>query len=37
VHVGAPIDTSSWREADAAIIKEQVRDHYVRWKEALDE
>lgn len=36
VHVGAPIDTSSWEEEDASIIKEQVRDHYVRWKEALD-
>jgi 1-acyl-sn-glycerol-3-phosphate acyltransferase len=36
VHIGAPIDTTSWRGEDAAILKEQVRDQYVRWKEQLD-
>lgn len=36
IHVGDPINTSAWREEDAAIIKEQVRDHYIRWKEKLD-
>lgn len=36
VHVGAPIDTSAWREADIVIIKEQVRDYYKRWKEELN-
>lgn len=36
VHVGEPIDTSGWRAEDAATIKEDVRDHYVRWKEELD-
>ncbi len=36
VHIGAPIDTSSWREEDAATLKEQVRNHYIRWKEELD-
>lgn len=36
VHVGRPIDTSAWRGEDAAAIKEQVRDLYVRWKEQLD-
>jgi 1-acyl-sn-glycerol-3-phosphate acyltransferase len=36
VHIGAPIDTTSWREEDAATLKEQVRNHYVRWKEELD-
>jgi 1-acyl-sn-glycerol-3-phosphate acyltransferase len=35
LHIGEPIDTSAWREEDAAIIKEQVRDLYVRWKEKL--
>jgi 1-acyl-sn-glycerol-3-phosphate acyltransferase len=35
VHVGVPIDTSTWREADAAIIREEVREYYVRWKEQL--
>ncbi len=36
LHIGAPIDTSAWRASDAAMIKEQVRDHYKKWKEALD-
>lgn len=36
VHVGKPIDTSTWQAEDAPILKEQVRDHYVRWKELLD-
>ena len=36
VHVGEPIDTSAWRGEDAAVIKEQVRDYYVRWKAELD-
>ena len=35
IHIGEPIDTSAWREEEAAIIKEQVRDFYVLWKEAL--
>jgi len=37
VHVGRPIDTSTWWGEDAAAIKEQVRDLYVRWKEELDD
>ncbi|MGV8991521.1 MAG: lysophospholipid acyltransferase family protein [Thiobacillus sp.] len=36
VHLGAPIDTSAWRESDAAITKERVRDHYIMWKGELD-
>jgi len=36
VYVGQPIDTSQWRIEDAARLKDLVRDHYVRWKEALD-
>jgi len=36
IHVGEPIDTSAWREDDAATIKEQVRNLFVRWKEELD-
>jgi 1-acyl-sn-glycerol-3-phosphate acyltransferase len=36
VRVGEPIDTSAWRGEDAAVIKEEVRALYVRWKEALD-
>lgn len=36
VHIGAPIDTSAWREADAAVSKEKVRDYYKKWKEELD-
>lgn len=36
IHIGEPIDTSAWRVEDAAIIKEQVRELYVRWKEELD-
>lgn len=36
VHIGAPLDTAAWREEDAAFIKEQVREHYKKWKEALD-
>ena len=35
VHVGEPMDTLAWRVEDAATIKEQVSDHYVRWKEEL--
>ena len=37
VHVGGPLDTSLWREADAALIKEQIRDYYKKWKESLDD
>lgn len=36
VHIAAPIDTSNWRGEDAAIIKEQMRDYYRRWKDELD-
>lgn len=36
IHIGEPIDTSAWRAEDAGVIKEQVRDLYVRWKEELD-
>jgi 1-acyl-sn-glycerol-3-phosphate acyltransferase len=31
VHVGAPIDTSSWREADVALHRDQVRARYETW------
>lgn len=36
VHVGNPFDTRTWRVEDAIRIKEQVRDHYVRWQAVLD-
>ncbi len=36
VHIGKPLDTSGWRESDAALIKEQVRDHYVHWMGELN-
>ena len=36
VHIAPPLTTSAWREEDAAVIKEQVRDYYRRWKDALD-
>jgi hypothetical protein len=36
IHIGEPIDTSTWRAEDAALIKEQVRELYIHWKEELD-
>ncbi len=36
LHVGRPIDTSAWRPEDAATIKEEVRDLYVRWQQQLE-
>lgn len=36
VHIASPLDTSVWREEDAAVIKEQVREYYRRWKDELD-
>ncbi len=36
VHVGAPIDTSSWREDDVGVNRDRVHAHYVRWHAALN-
>lgn len=36
VHVGAPIDTSSWREADVEVNRDRVHAHYVRWHAELN-
>ncbi len=35
VHVGAPIDTTGWREEDIDENKEAVRDRFVAWNEEL--
>ena len=37
VYFGEPIDTSTWREEDLSIIKEDVRDLYRNWSRSLNE
>lgn len=36
VWVGEMIDTQEWRPEDAALIKEEVRQMYVDWKERIE-
>lgn len=37
VYAGSPIDTREWRIEDVTRIKEEVRDHYVRWNQTLND
>lgn len=36
VHVGAPIDTSSWSEAEVDALRDRMHAHFVRWHAELD-